>query len=113
MTLLTATKGTFADLGSEYKDDEDVVDRKISCQREDVKEKLSFLSEEKYLTFLGRPTKIVPLHVSRNMGLNCDFSCKFYCDFYYKLYCEFYCDFYCEFIYCELYYYCDLYCKLH
>ncbi|KAJ7390137.1 hypothetical protein OS493_027175 [Desmophyllum pertusum] len=74
MTLLTATKGMFADLWSEYKDDEDVVDRKISCQREDVKEKLSFLSEEKYLTFLGRPTKIVPLHVSRNMRLNCDFS---------------------------------------
>ena len=50
ITLLTATKGTFADLWREYKDDEHVVDRKISCQREDAKERLSFLSEDKYLT---------------------------------------------------------------
>ena len=54
MALLTAAKGRFADLGTEYKVDEDLVDRKITCQREDAKDKLSFLSEEKYLTFLGR-----------------------------------------------------------
>ncbi|KAJ7370809.1 hypothetical protein OS493_029799 [Desmophyllum pertusum] len=41
MALLTAAKGTFAALGNEYKDDEDAVDRKISCQRENTKEKLS------------------------------------------------------------------------
>lgn len=72
MALLFAAKGTFAELGSEYKEDEDAVDRKIGCQKEDAKEKLSFLSEERYLTFLGRLpyeggklTKIVAL--SRNM----------------------------------------------
>ena len=75
MALLIAAKGRFADLGSEYKEDEDVVDRKIACQREDAKVKLSFFSEEKYLTFLGRLpyeggklTKIVVL--SRNMRAN-------------------------------------------
>ena len=72
MALLIAAKGKFAELGSAYKEDEDAVDRKISCQTEDAKEKLSFLSEAKYLTFLGRLpheggklTKIVVL--SRNM----------------------------------------------
>ncbi len=72
MVLLLSAKGKFAELGSAYKEDEDAVDRKICCQKEDAKEKLSFLSEEKYLTFLGRLpyeggklTKIVAL--SRNM----------------------------------------------
>ena len=72
MALLTAAKGKYSDLGSEYKEKEDAVNRKINCQREDAKEKLSFLSEEKYLTFLGRLpceggklTKIVAL--SRNL----------------------------------------------
>ena len=72
MALLMAAKGKFAGLGSEYKKVEDAVDRKIICQREDAREKLSFLSELRYLTFLGRLpyeggklTKIVVL--SRNM----------------------------------------------
>ncbi|KAL9962508.1 hypothetical protein ACROYT_G031613, partial [Oculina patagonica] len=72
MALLVSAKGKFAELGSTYKKDEDAVDRKICCQKEDAKEKLSFLSEDKYLTFLGRLpyeggklTKIVAL--SRNM----------------------------------------------
>lgn len=72
MALLMAAKGKFAKLGSEYKNVEDAVDRKIICQREDAREKLSFLSELRYLTFLGRLpyeggklTKIVVL--SRNM----------------------------------------------
>ena len=72
MALLMAAKGKFARLGSEYKKAEDAVDRKIICQREDAREKLSFLSELRYLTFFGRLpyeggklTKIVVL--SRNM----------------------------------------------
>ncbi len=72
MALLIAVKGTFAELGNAYKEDENAVDRKISCQREDAKEKLSFLSEEKYLTFLGRLPyeggKLIKIVVlSRNM----------------------------------------------
>lgn len=72
MALLTSAKGTFAELGSQCKEDEEAVDRKLRSQRDNTKEKLSFLSEEKYLTFLGRLpyedgklTKIVAL--SRNM----------------------------------------------
>ena len=72
MALLMAAKGKFAELGSEYKKVEDTVDRKMICQKEDAKEKLSFLSEVRYLTFLGRLpyeggklTKIVVL--SRNV----------------------------------------------
>ncbi len=72
MALLTAAKGRFAELGSTFKEDENAVDRKISCQREDANEKLSFLSEEKYLTFLGRLPyeggKLIKIVVlSRNM----------------------------------------------
>lgn len=72
MALLMAAKGKFAELGSEYKKVEDAVDRKMICQREDAKKKLSFLSEVRYLTFLGglpyeggKLTKIVVL--SRNV----------------------------------------------
>jgi len=54
MALLMAAKGTFANLGAEYNEDEEAVERKIRCQREDVEEKLAFLSDERYLTFLGR-----------------------------------------------------------
>ena len=54
MALLFTAKGKFAELGSAYKEDENAVDRKISCQLKDAKEKLSFLSEERYLSFLGR-----------------------------------------------------------
>ena len=71
--LLMAAKGKFAELGSEYENVEDTVDRKLVCQREDAKERLSFLSESRYLTFLGRLpyeggklTKIVVL--SRNVS---------------------------------------------
>ena len=76
MALLVAAKVKFAELGSAYKEDEDAVDRKISCQKENGIQKLSFLSEERYLTFLGRLpyeggklTKIVVL--SRNMRGKC------------------------------------------
>ena len=69
MALLLAANGRFADLGR--KEDEDVVYRIIKRQEEKAREKLAFLSDEKYLTFLGRLpyeggklTKIVVL--SRN-----------------------------------------------
>ena len=71
MALLTAAKGKFADLGSRYKEYEDHVDRRMRCQIEDTKEKLAFLSDSKYFTFLGllpyeggKLTKVVV--VSRN-----------------------------------------------
>jgi len=54
MALLTAAKGKFADLGSRYKEYEDQVDRRMRCQIEVAKEKLAFLSDSKYFTFLGR-----------------------------------------------------------
>ena len=76
MALLTAVKGKFSGMGGKYKEDEEVVDRKIRCQKEDAKGKLAFLSDEKNLTFLGglpyeggKLTKILVL--SRN------FQCKF------------------------------------
>ena len=69
MALLLAANGRFADLGR--KEDEDAVYRIIKRQEERAREKLAFLSDEKYLTFLGRLpyeggklTKIVVL--SRN-----------------------------------------------
>ena len=69
MALLLAANGRFADLGR--KEDEDAVYRIIKRQEEKAREKLAFLSDEKYLTFLGRLpyeggklTKIVVL--SRN-----------------------------------------------
>ena len=72
MALLMVAKGTFEALGQEYKDEQDAVNRRISCQRNDAREKLSFFSDAKYLTFLGRMpceggklTKIVAL--SRNI----------------------------------------------
>ena len=52
MALLLAANGRFADLGR--KEDEDAVYRIIKRQEEKAKEKLAFLSDEKYLTFLGR-----------------------------------------------------------
>lgn len=54
MALLMAVKGKFSEMGGKYKKDEEVVDRKIRCQKEDAAQKLAFLSDEKYLTFLGR-----------------------------------------------------------
>ena len=52
MALLLAANGRFADLGR--KEDEDAVYRIIKRQEEKAREKLAFLSDEKYLTFLGR-----------------------------------------------------------
>ena len=52
MALLLAANGRFADLGR--KEDQDVVYRIIKLQEEKAREKLAFLSDEKYLTFLGR-----------------------------------------------------------
>jgi len=72
MALLMVAKGTFEALGQEYKDDQDAVNRRISCQQNDSREKLTFFSDARYLTFLGRMpyeggklTKIVAL--SRNI----------------------------------------------
>lgn len=53
-SLLIQAKGTFARLGKEYKKDEEKADRKITSQRKDLKEKLSFLFDDRYLKFLGR-----------------------------------------------------------
>ena len=53
MLLITA-KGTFKRLGKEYKEADDQADRKITSQRKDLEGKVSFLFDEKYLTFLGR-----------------------------------------------------------
>ena len=73
MALLLAARGTFENLGRDCKEDGDAVERKISRQRENAKEKLAFLSDEKCLTFLGRLpyeggklTKIIVL--SRNLS---------------------------------------------
>ena len=52
MALLLVANGRFADLGR--KEDEDAVYRIIKRQEEKAREKLAFLSDEKYLTFLGR-----------------------------------------------------------
>ena len=52
MALLLAANGRFADLGR--KEDEDAVCRIIKRLEEKAREKLAFLSDEKYLTFLGR-----------------------------------------------------------
>lgn len=72
MALLMVAKGIFESLGQEYKDDQDAVNRRISCQQNDAREKLSFFSDARYLTFLGRMpyeggklTKIIAL--SRNI----------------------------------------------
>ena len=51
MALLLAANGRFADLGR--KEDEDAIYRMIKCQGEKAREELAFLSDEKYLTFLG------------------------------------------------------------
>ena len=72
MALLMVAKGKFEALGQEYKDEQDSVNRRISCQQNDAREKLTFFSDARYLTFLGRMpyeggklTKIVAL--SRNI----------------------------------------------
>ena len=52
--LLITAKGTFKRLGKEYKEADDQADRKITGQRKYLEGTLSFLFDEKYLTFLGR-----------------------------------------------------------
>lgn len=52
LTLLTAAKGRFEDLGRV--EEQNMVQRKIEGQTQHAKEKLAFLSNKKYLTFLGR-----------------------------------------------------------
>ena len=75
MALLTAVKGKFSGMGGKYNEDEEVVDRKIRCQKKDAVDKLAFLSDEKCLTFLGRLPyeggKLIKILVlSRNRQLN-------------------------------------------
>ena len=53
LTLLTAVKGRFEDLGARV-EEKNKVQRKIEEQTKRTKEKLAFLSDKKYLTFLGR-----------------------------------------------------------
>ncbi|XP_068745242.1 uncharacterized protein [Montipora capricornis] len=70
MALLFVAKAVYGDFGIVQESEVAAVDRKINCQINDAKEKLSFLSEKKFLTFLGRIgggklTKIVAL--SRNI----------------------------------------------
>ena len=70
MTLLFIAKAKYTELGDVHKVDIATVDRKIIFQIKEVKKKLSFLSEKRFLTFLGRIkggklTKIVAL--SRRM----------------------------------------------
>ena len=52
--LLITAKGTFARLGKKYEENDEQADRKIDGQMRDLKEKLAFLFDENYLTFLGR-----------------------------------------------------------
>ena len=66
MALLFVAKAVYADFGIVYENDVAAVDRKMDCQINDAKEKLSFLSEERFLTFRGKLdggklTKIVAL----------------------------------------------------
>ena len=66
ITLLFIAKAKFAELGNAHKVDIATVDRKMIFQIKEAREKLSFLSEKRFLTFLGRIkrgklTKIVAL----------------------------------------------------
>ena len=66
MALLLVAKAKYLELGTAREDDVASVDRKMIFQIEEAKEKLFFLSEKRYLTFLGRIegeklTKIVAL----------------------------------------------------
>ena len=66
MALLFAAKAKYTELGIAHEDDKAAVDRKMNCQSKDAKERLSFLSEKRFLTLLGRIedgklTKIVAL----------------------------------------------------
>ncbi|XP_020630655.1 uncharacterized protein LOC110067646 [Orbicella faveolata] len=66
MALLFVAKAVYTDFGIAHENDVATVDRKMDCQINDAKEKLSFLSEDRFLTFRGKLdggklTKIVAL----------------------------------------------------
>lgn len=66
MALLFAARAKYTELGIAHEDDIATLVRKMKFQEQDAKEKLSFLSENRYLTFLGKIeggkiTKIVAL----------------------------------------------------
>ena len=66
MTLLFAAKAKYTELRMVHEDDVAIMDRKMTFQIKEAKAKLSFLSEKRFLTFLGRIeggklTKIVAL----------------------------------------------------
>ena len=54
MALLFVAKAVYADFGIAHETDIATVDRKMDCQVNDAKEKLSFLSEKGFLTFRGK-----------------------------------------------------------
>jgi hypothetical protein len=53
MMLLIIARGTFEDLGGKNTKMIKRIDKKIECQTEYAKTKLAFLSDERYLSFLG------------------------------------------------------------
>lgn len=66
MALLVAGKAKYTDLKIAHEDDIAIAERRMTFQSKDAREKLSFLSEKRFLTFLGRIeggklTKIVAL----------------------------------------------------
>ena len=66
MALLFVAKAVYEDFGTAHDNDVATVGRKMDCQINGAREKLSFLSEERFLTFLGKLdggklTKIVAL----------------------------------------------------
>ena len=54
MALLFVAKAVYADFGIAHENDVATVDRKMDFQINDAKEKLSFLSEKRFLTFRGK-----------------------------------------------------------
>ena len=66
MALLFAAKAKYTELGIAHEDDIATVERKMNYQSREAKDKLSFLSEKRFLTFRGKVdggklTKIVAL----------------------------------------------------
>ena len=75
MALLFAAKAKYTELRTAHEDDIATVDRKMTFQIKEAKGKLSFLSDRRFLTFLGRIeggklTKIVALsRITRDRNL--------------------------------------------
>ena len=75
MALLFVAKAKYLELGTAHEDDVATLDRKMTFQIKEAKEKLSFLSEKRFLTFLGnieggKLTKIVALsRITRDRDL--------------------------------------------